>query len=105
MLDVLHYFFEVDLYESTNEYGEARDAYRIRLYRELYEVTYAYATSSSRNASFDPDLPPLDEPVNDFGSSEVSNGVSVSAKAYVPPTEMNEGAQNPYNGVLDAPLN
>jgi hypothetical protein len=105
MLDVLHYFFEVDLYESTNEYGEARDIYRVRLYRELYGVTYAYANSASKNASFDPDLPPLDEPMNGFEPSGMSNGTPAATKAYVPPTDMNEASQNPYNGILDAPLN
>jgi hypothetical protein len=107
MLDVAHYFFEEDLYQSLQEgFAEAKDKYRINLYEGLYERSYLYASPGSRTSSFNPDLPPFDEPVNSNLEPKGFKGGSPSVKkGYVPPTAFSEKAENPFQGVLDAPFN
>ena len=104
LLDVIHYMFEDDLGASTEEEVDAKDKYRIRIYEDLYERPYNYASpkNSGANRAFDPNLPPFDDPVNE-GDFE-PEGIQKATKAYTPPTAFNEGAANPYHGVLDAPL-
>jgi hypothetical protein len=103
LLDVIHYMFEKDLEDTIGEYAEAKDLYRIRLYEDMYETTYPYASPSTKNSPFNPDLPPFDE--EEFGEPEgLSNGVPAKKKGFIPATEFIESAPNPYHGVLDAPL-
>lgn len=105
LVDVLHYMFEADLAENMNEYSEVKDTYRTRIYEDFYETGYPYASPKSKKTTFDPNLPPLDDPFNDIPPEGVSQGVPTTSKRYVPPTKFNEDAQNPYDGILDAPLN
>lgn len=109
MLDLIHYFFEVDLQETLYEgAAEGRDKYRIQIYEDLYGEEYAYASPSSRSkmVSFDPNLPPVDGPVNNNLEPEGFKGGQPSVrKGYIPPTQIREGLVNPYEGLLDAPLN
>lgn len=105
LVDVLHYMFEEDLAENMNEYSEVKDTYRTRIYEDFYETSYPYAAPKSSKKVFDPDLPPLDEPINGVEPEGFSQGASKSSKRYIPPTDFLEDAQNPYHGVLDAPLN
>ena len=107
MFDVIHYIFEADLAESMNEYAEVKDIYRIKIYEDFYSRDYPYASNKSRTQSFNPDLPPIgDEFGGPPGPQENFEQVpSPVTKRYVPPTEFSEDAENPYKGVLDAPLN
>lgn len=105
LVDVLHYMFEADLAENMNEYAEVKDTYRTRIYEDFYNSRYNYAGPKSKKSTFDPNLPPLDDPINDIEPEGFSQGAPKASKGYVPPTEFIEDAQNPYHGVLDAPLN
>lgn len=89
MLDVIHFFFEEDSRYVSGEEAEGVSALRTYMYRDLYGVTYQYASSKSQNNSLDFD---------DY--SEFSN----VTKPYVPPTEFNPGASNPFGSLLDAPI-
>ncbi len=107
MMDVIHYLFENDLEISLSEFAEARDEVRLNIYRDLYETDYKYAMPKKRvSGSFDPNLPPYDEPLDGPLEPEgMSGGAPSKPKSYVAPTDFSEAAVNPYNGVLDAPLN
>ncbi len=111
MLDILHYMFEEDLNNSNSEQAEARDTYRTRIYEDLYETTYDYASSSSKASStssgnFEIDEALEHEYIKNAGmhSSEEEDPLKKVLKPYRPPTTFNERAANPYVGVLDAPL-
>lgn len=113
MLDVLHYMFEEDLNNSTAEQAEARDTYRTRIYEDLYETTYNYASSSNKssssmsNGNFEIDEALEQEYMknaNANASASVEDPLKKAVKPYRPPTTFNERAANPYVGVLDAPL-
>lgn len=106
MMDVIHYIFEADLAESMNEYAEVKDTYRTRLYEDYYNTDYPYAAPKSKSSgSFNPDLPPIDEPFGGDPEDPIKDPVSKATKRYIPSTKFTEGLQNPYEGVLDAPLN
>lgn len=106
MIDVFHYMFEADLAESMNEYAEVKDTYRTRLYEDYYQTEYPYAAPKSKSSTtFNPDLPPIDEPFGGSPPEEIKSPVSKATKRYIPPTKFSEDMQNPYEGVLDAPLN
>jgi hypothetical protein len=51
MLDVLHYFFEEDLFYSTVEQAEGRDRSRVAIYQDFYNSSYAYSTTTGSTAS------------------------------------------------------
>lgn len=106
MMDVIHYILEADLAENMNEYSEVKDTYRTRIYEDFYGEEYVYASPSSRKSkSFNPDLPPIDEPFEGDFSEKHRDPVTKETKRYIPPTKFSENLHNPYEGVLDAPLN
>lgn len=87
MIDVFHYFFEEDALAVSEIHAETRSQIREGVYEKLYNTTYAY---SSRR----PDAP-----------RQESWGVdSGDVKPYVPPTEFDPDAFNPFGSVLDAPI-
>jgi hypothetical protein len=98
-VDVLHYLFEVDIYETQAEAVEAKSDARSMIYKDLYESRYKYATSKKKSTysatasdgSFD-DIVPFD-PLNQ------------ETKAYVPPTDFDADSYLPFGGTLDAPVN
>lgn len=103
MLDVLHYFFEEDaLWSSTAEHAEAKDAVRSEVYATLYNTTYNYGASKSKQANFDD----LDAPLDDFDIPQPVDPFerSNSVKPYTPATSFNPDAHKPFGSVLDAPL-
>jgi hypothetical protein len=102
MLDVIHYYFETDSAYSSGEQADAVSALRTSLYG-LYNQTYQYATKSSStkngrayvsgNAGFDFDDPVPVDPTK------------APPKPYTPPTKFNPESSNPFNGLLDSPVN
>lgn len=102
LVDVLHYMFEDDTDFHSPEAAEARDKLRTLIYEDLYFKKYEYAAPSSSKKTYILDEPlDLDEPpIQQFDPSPMKK----ATKAYTPPTNFNPDAQNPYHGVLDAPL-
>ena len=102
MLDVLHYFFEEDLYYSTAEQAEGRDRARERIYQDFYNKRYAYASSSGQGVSrnFDVDIAPEDEEIIPFDPMQKMQ----PTKPYVEPTPVNASSRLPFGNVLDAPM-
>lgn len=102
MLDVLHYYFETDNSFLSGEQADAISAMRTSLYG-LYNQTYQYGTKKSQNrggrsyisgdAGFDFDDPMPVDPTK------------APPKPYTPPTNFNPESSNPFNGLLDAPVN
>ena len=92
MLDVIHYFYEEDFNYSTVEQAQMTDARRIHVFETLYKTKYEYAAPKQKSSEspdggvipFDPD------------NREV--------KPYIPPTEVDPDAVNPFGSALDAPI-
>jgi hypothetical protein len=104
LLDVLHYYFEVDNNYESGEQAEAVSKMRTALYG-LYNTTYSYGPQTNANAgaggrryvspgsSMD-----FDDPIVPFDPTKAP------PKPYVPPTKFNPESSMPFGGVLDAPI-
>ncbi len=114
-MNVLHYLFEEDMrYSSENEIS-AKSAVREETYRRFYgrEYPYKYVKPKEKNSyedyedEYDPDDPyglksnksfqPFD-PV-DAGDPDFTH------KGFTPATDFDGMADNPFDGILDAPAN
>jgi len=103
-LDIIHFFFEEDLFVVSSEALESRTAVRKVMYRSMYGKPYKYAHAQSSSvgtaggaslgadnfygediAPFNPDAAPVRKP-------------------YVPPTDFSENSSLPFGKSLDAPL-
>ena len=103
MLDVIHYFFEEDtLRYSTGEHAEAASKFRSSLYG-MYGTTYKYAVANSGNSnSGGRKYVGKNE---DFSFDDTLPGASNNTvKPYIPPTQIDPDAADPFGGILDAPL-
>lgn len=102
MLDVLHYFFEEDLYYSSAEQAEGRDRARQRIYEDFYNKRYPYASSSGQGVSrnFDVDIAEEVEEVTPFDPMQKMQ----PTKPYVAPTPVNASSRLPFGNVLDGPM-
>lgn len=109
MLDVLHYFFEEDLFYSSVEQADGRDRSRISIYQDFYNTSYAYSTNKNSNAgggvykNFD-DLEFIsedeEEKIVPFDPLQKQKAV----KPFIKPTTVNAAADQPFGDMLDGPI-
>jgi hypothetical protein len=100
MLDVLHYLFEDDLSVYSAEQFESKNKIRKSVYPTLLGKPYKYAPKETNN--YDYGLEDLDDPLEPFNPNQK---ISREVKPYMPPTNFNPDAQNPFGGALrEAPL-
>lgn len=122
MLDVLHVLFEEDTVAASREQYEVRRQFRTIIYPDMYGIDYAFAKKeeapAERNQSYG-NMAPVDEApavsgptptparrrVLTPGGNHVAAQRSMVHKPYIPPTDMDIGANpfRPFQG-LDAPL-
>ena len=104
MLDVIHYFFEEDMYYSSAEQAEGRDRSRQQIYEQFYESEYPYAvaTGTSANASgvTSKNFDISEEELVPFDPLQKNK----PTKPFVPPTPVNARSAQPFGSVLDGPL-
>lgn len=108
MLDVLHYFFEDDLFYSTIEQAEGRDRSRVAIYQDFYNSSYAYSTTFSSTASgkgftknFDDyEFISEEEKIVPFDPLQKKKEV----KPFIKPTNVNAAAEQPFGDTLDGPI-
>lgn len=120
MLDVIHFMLEDDLNLVSAEQAESRTKTRAMVYDILYNRSYKYGKisrqSNTSSAGFDfdtdagfvnnPDGGPIPfDPSNGPRISEDIEPVRKKPKAYVPPTDFNPDAINPFGKILDSPMN
>jgi hypothetical protein len=104
-VDVLHFFFEEDLFVATAEEMEAKSAVRVSIYQSMYERPYKYEYKSNRKNtsasgnSFDSSNY-YEEDLVPFDPSEPPK----TTKSYVPPTEFSNDSSLPFGKILDGPL-
>jgi len=107
LLDVLHYFFEIDNQASTAEEVEAKSNLRTSMYRIFYDKNYkqqyranttGYNNSSRTTAS--------GIPVDGYVGQDVDDPLATEkgpTKPFVPATEFNPDSPVPFGPVLDPP--
>lgn len=100
MVDVLHYFFEEDLFFSSIEQADARSRVRETVYSDFYNTSYAYATRSS-NQTFNKNFDIEDEEeIVPFDPLQKQ----VPTKPYITPTQVNAANAQPFGSLIDSPL-
>jgi len=109
MLDVLHYYFEEDIFYESEEQADARSKLRKMIYEELYERPYKYARK------------PQAKGVEDYpkdGEASESEWLSEEEEReitpfepkkqptipYSPPSKVDIGSALPFGSALDAPM-
>ena len=102
MLDVLHYLFESDSVFQSQEEFDSKQKVREVLYPLVYNEKYVYANQNS--------TPNYDFDNVDFSEEEQANinfspTKSNTTKPYMPPTDFNPDAPNPFGSALrETPL-
>jgi hypothetical protein len=103
MLDVVHYFFEEDMNYSTAEQAKAHEKIRISVYKNLYNETYKYASSSSKSyvsaASNDEFFASPEEKQDNLSDVKPFNPRGKTTKPFTPSTDVSR-----LSSVLDDPL-
>lgn len=110
MLDVLHYFFEEDLFYSTVEQAEGRDRSRVAIYQDFYNSSYVYSAAASSTASGRGFTKNFDD--HEFMSEEEEVKIvpfdplqkQKAVKPFIRPTAVNAAADQPFGNTLDGPI-
>lgn len=106
MVDLIHYYFEEDMNYSSAEQAEARSKTREHLYSTLYGKTYKYSQKSSGSSTtYNQDYGDI-TPESNVPDADIQpfNPKKQPTKSYVPPTEFDGGAAEPFGAILDSPL-
>jgi hypothetical protein len=93
MLDVFHYLFETDVDITSREHLQTRSATRKIVYKNIYNVDYAYSYGSDSGSADDYDS---FADSGQFTSAATTNDV----KPYFPPTQFDPDAADPFKGAL-----
>ena len=106
-IDIIHYLFETDIYETQAEQVQAKSDVRSMIYRDLYGTKYNYAVNTekatySTNMASDGTYGSIN--VDDIQQFDPMSGPKVT-KPFIPPTDFDENSTNPFGGLLDEPLN
>jgi hypothetical protein len=110
MLDVLHYFFEDDLFYSSVEQADGRDRSREAIYRDFYNSSYAYSTGAGSNSAGGGVSKNFDN--FEFMSEEEEEKIvpfdplqkQKAIKPFIKPTSVNAAAAQPFGDMLDGPI-
>jgi hypothetical protein len=107
LLDVLHYYFEVDHQMASAEEAESKSNIRSALYQNFYNTTYKYQyKSSDKGYNYNSATTANGQPLMDgYAATDVDDPLNEKeqTKPFVPPTEFNPDSPNPFGGALDPP--
>jgi hypothetical protein len=100
MLDVLHYLFEEDLLSiPDSDHAKYREGVRQNIYKNMYDKDYKFGIIKRQTTSDGESYPDDDIFIANGGAA------SGEVKPYIPPTNFNPDAANPFQGALrEAPL-
>jgi len=100
MLDVIHVFLEEDYSNAVSaEQVDARNRIRKVMYKQFYERSLKWGVQEN-DFSIDE---PLETPV-DYSDVKPFDPKAATRKPYIPPTEFNPEAPQPFGRKIDAPL-
>lgn len=87
MLDVLHYLLDEDLSFTSGDEAKYKNNLREMLYKTIYNKKYKFSSSET-------------EYLNNLDDADLNAGISREVKPYIPPTNFNPDASNPFKGTL-----
>lgn len=104
-LDVIHFFFEEDLFVSTSEEMEAKSAVRVAMYESFYGERYKYEyKNNSRNNSTNGQSFDANEFYNEDLTAFDPSAPPRPTKPYTPATDFTGDSPLPFGKLLDGPL-
>jgi hypothetical protein len=106
LLDVLHYFFELDNHMSTSEEAEARSALRTAVYQSFYNISYKYQyKSSDKGYNYSTTTAAGESTMDGYVGTDIEDPTQDRGptKAFVPATEFNPDNPKPFGRTLDPP--
>ena len=106
LLDVVHYFFELDNQMSTAEEAEAKSSVRTAIYTNFYNQTYKYQYKSSDRGYNYSTTTAGGEPVADgYVGTDTEDPLQDKGptKPFVPSTEFDPDSPMPFGNTLDGP--
>lgn len=99
MLDVIHVLFEEDYTTVVNaEQVEVKNRLRKVIYKEFYDKSYNYTAKNEYELDGS-----IDSPV-DYSDVKPFDPKAATRKPYIPPTQFNPEAPQPFGKNIDAPL-
>lgn len=103
MVDVLHFFLEEDMSYASGEQAEAQSKMRSNIYSTMYGTRYKYGYESPESKNkriFEEALaePDIVEDLKPF------DPIKPPTKAFMPASNFNPNAAQPFGLDLDAPL-
>lgn len=103
LLDVLHYFFEVDHKYATAEEAESHSKLRSNIYSTFYNKTYNYGYSSE-NKSYNYSTA-SGASGNDYAGTNIDDPLKEKppTKPFVPTTSFDAESSAPFGSTLDPP--
>ena len=102
MVDVLHYYFESDMYTQSQTELDSKESTRKYLYRELYKVIYRERSETTKTPDFSFD--DFEEESEEEGAPIKQFSPRVEVKKYIPASLPDENSSLPFGMGLDAPL-
>lgn len=94
MLDVMHYLLDEDLSYHSSEQAEFKSSVREKIYDSFYDRKYQFGMRKPVQTFADGDYDSID-----------GGAVNNEIKPYIPPTNFDPDAPNPFQGVLrEGPL-
>jgi hypothetical protein len=105
MLDVIHYIFEEDTTQESEQALKSQSETRDLLYSVMYERPYKYKYTASAPASDERKY--IDDPedeIDDVADIEPFNPRKNQPKGYLPPTDFDPASPMPFGKGLDAPM-
>lgn len=96
MLDVIHYIYEEDMNYLSQEQAQMVENRRVAIWNTLYGFPYKYTVFKKSN-EYD-----FDNEIADFTPFDPTKRGDV--KPYIPPTDFSDDDNDPFGGVLEAPI-
>lgn len=106
MVDVLHYMYEEDVYYTSKESAQVRDAVRTTVYKLLYGKKYKYAVVSDEVDTFSQHstLSEFEAKNEEIPVPFDPNKQSKVVLPYIPVTEGDATSSHPFGPLLNGPI-
>lgn len=106
MLDIIHYYMDEDMAVTSDEQAQSKSGLREAVYRELYGTEYKYKYAKKQDKRAGPqnpeDYPIADDNFEDLQPFDPKK--KQPTKGFVPATKFDPDSEDPFGGILDAPL-
>ena len=113
LMSVLPFLLEEELHVVSEESAASRSGLRVTLYQDFYGTTYKYPYKSKNSTGRRSSSMAMGDDFGTFSEEDAAalgdvkpfNPRQQETKPFVPSTPFDPTSDNPFGGILDAPLN